>query len=514
MDLKLASDLEDLGLILGCSAKKLGYYLYRVPALSQYKSFAVPKRRGGFRTIRAPATNLKIIQRSIADSLELLVTFRPCVNGFVSGRDIMRNAEAHVGHAHILNIDLEDFFGSINYGRVYGLLIKRPFLLHKKVAAAIAQACTVENVLPQGAPSSPILSNLVCAKLDSELSRLAAAYRCTYTRYADDLTFSTTRQVMPLAQIVFQADGATICELNAVLRTIIEANGFKINEAKVRLANKKVRQEVTGLIVNERINVRRTFIREIRAMLHAWRKYGIKNAQADFDAKYNGRAAFEDALRGKIEFVAQVRGRPDPTFRRLAEQFNRETIGTPIRTVLTNEEVARQGTWVIESDGDTQGTAFFVAPGVTCAHSVGPNPHIYHPANHTKKFKVILKKHDPHRDLAILTAPIELSGVIPISRYKGPPLFDGTAVTLLGYPNHAFARPVRVEEGKIIRTFPSSAVSYFEITSKIIGGNSGGPLLNNKHEVVGVAVRGLNGSVPLNEAEFLAINGRELDALL
>jgi hypothetical protein len=91
-------------------------------------------------------------------------------------------------------------------------------------------------------------------------------------------------------------------------------------------------------------------------------------------------------------------------------------------------------------------------------------------------------------------------------RYLGP--------EVVRYPNHAFAGPVRVEDGKIIRTFPSSTVSYFEITSKIISGNSGGPLLNNKHEVVGVAVRGLNGSVPLNEAEFLAINGRELDAIL
>jgi RNA-directed DNA polymerase len=100
------------------------------------------------------------------------------------------------------------------------------------------------------------------------------------------------------------------------------------------------------------------------------------------------------------------------------------------------------------------------------------------------------------------------------SRASSDKVPDGAPVILFGYPNHQFARPVRIEEGKIIRTFPSSAVSYLETSTKIIGGNSGGPLLNQKYEVVGIAVRGLNGQVPLNQAEFLAVNGTEIDAML
>lgn len=517
MNLRIAVDLEDLAIILGCSAKKLGYYLYRKQIPGQYKTFTISKKRGGTRTIRAPSSNLKIIQRNIADALEQVVTLRPCVNGFATGRGIIRNATSHVGHTHILNIDLEDFFGSINYGRVFGLLIKRPFGLHRKIAAAIAQACTVDNVLPQGAPSSPLLSNLVCAKLDAELSRFAAAYRCTYTRYADDMTFSTTRQVMPFAANIFQPDGATLCEIIPALRAIIEGNGFRINEGKIRLSDKKVRQEVTGLIVNKRVNVKRRFIREVRAMLHAWRKFGIDKAQEDFRKKYNGGDAnFESALRGKIGFIGQVRGRPDVIFRNLAAQFNKETTGSSIRITLTAEEIAKQAVWVFECDGDEQGTAFFIAPGeiITCAHSLALNPHIYHPADFTKKFKVSLKKIDTHRDLAVLTAPPELASIIPLPVYKGLKVSDGANVILFGYPNHQYARPVRIEEGKIIRTFPSSAVSYLETSTKIIGGNSGGPLLNMKYEVVGIAVRGLNGKVPLNQAEFLAVNGTEIDAML
>jgi RNA-directed DNA polymerase len=517
MDLKATIDLEDLAIVLGCSAKKLGYYLYRKPISSQYQTFAIAKRRGGFRTIRAPVTNLKIIQRNIADALEKLVVLRPCVNGFAAGRDIIRNATAHAGHSHILNIDLEDFFGSINYGRVYGLLVKKPFSLNKRVAAAIAQACTVDNLLPQGAPSSPLLSNLICARLDAELSRFASGYRCTYTRYADDMTFSTTRQTMPLAANIFQPDGATLCEIIHALRSIIEGNGFRINEEKIRLSDRKVRQEVTGLIVNKRVNVQRRFVREIRAMLHAWRKFGIDKAKADFQNLYNGGTNdFEASLRGKIGFVGQVRGRPDSVFRGLAQQFNKEAQGAPIRIALTAQEVALQAVWVFECDGDEQATAFFVAAGeiITCAHALALNPHIYHPANHTKKFKVVVKKIDQHRDLAVLTVPSELGNVLPLPIYNGAKILDGTNAILFGYPNHQLAKPVRIEEGKVIRTFPSSAVSYLETTTKIIGGNSGGPLLNKKYEVIGVAVRGLNGKVPLNQAEFLAVNGTEIGAML
>src|SRR5450756_2614284 len=126
MDLTKAYDLASLAAILDCSAKQLGYYVYKRELTTQYKHFKIKKKSGGHRTIRAPATNLKIIQRSIVRELSRLVRFKPCVTGFVKGRDIKRNALIHVGQRHVLNIDLQDFFGTINYGRVYGLLTKKP----------------------------------------------------------------------------------------------------------------------------------------------------------------------------------------------------------------------------------------------------------------------------------------------------------------------------------------------------------------------------------------------------
>ena len=111
MTLKTAYNLTELAYLLGCKAQQLGYYIYKRPLAFQYKTFHIPKKRGGTRIISAPATNLKIIQRNIARELDSLRLFKPCVNGFVAGRDIRRNAEAHVAMRFVLNIDLEDFLG-------------------------------------------------------------------------------------------------------------------------------------------------------------------------------------------------------------------------------------------------------------------------------------------------------------------------------------------------------------------------------------------------------------------
>jgi RNA-directed DNA polymerase len=276
MSLSSAYSFASLAYLLHCTPKQLGYYLHKRSLSSQYKTFDIPKKRGGVRKISAPSTNLKLIQRSLADLLYDLRTFKPCVKGFVQKRDVRRNASFHVGQRYVLNIDLQDFFGSINFGRVYGLLAKPPYSIAHPVAAAIAKACTLNDKLPQGAPTSPVISNLICAKMDSELTRFAVANRCKYTRYADDLSFSTTRPSMPLASIESSTDGTSTCILNPALRAIIESNGFVINESKVRLRDATARQEVTGLIVNKRVNVKRRFIRETRAMLHAWRKFGLR----------------------------------------------------------------------------------------------------------------------------------------------------------------------------------------------------------------------------------------------
>ena len=192
--------------------------------------------------------------------------------------------------------------------------LKPLYNCNQEVATVLAQICCHENQLPQGAPTSPILSNMICAKLDSDLQRLAKRNQCIYTRYADDITFSTSRIRFPSRLIWFSYENEELI-LGRELRNTIEDNGFVINESKVRLQPIYKRQEVTGIIVNEKLNVNRKYIRQVRAVLHAWEKYGIENAEKDFFKKYDKHKyypprenTFKEIIKGRIEFIGFLEG--------------------------------------------------------------------------------------------------------------------------------------------------------------------------------------------------------------
>ena len=227
----------------------------------------------------------------------------------------------------MLNVDLEDFFPSINFGRVLKALEAPPYRMQHDAAVAFAQIACHEGKLPQGAPTSPTMSNLVVARMDGELEALAKELRCGYTRYADDLTFSTNLPQFPSELAVMVGGHAQAGEL---LTSVIVRNGFRINLAKVRLQPRGVRQVVTGLVVNSGVNVHRRAIRQIRAMLHAWRKFGLEAAQATYESSYALRKArnpnspparFENVVRGRLSFVAMIRGSEDEIYRKLRDQY-------------------------------------------------------------------------------------------------------------------------------------------------------------------------------------------------
>jgi len=172
---------------------------------------------------------------------------------------------------------------------------------------------------------------MICARLDNELRRLAQSCRCSYTRYADDITFSTTLASFPRDLAVVEAkDGACDVYLSAGLREVIHRNGFGVNADKVRLLDWRHRQEVTGLVVNRHPNVRRSMVRQIRAMLHAWRRHGLEAAQAEYLTHYDRKhrksggepPSFRKVVKGKIDFLGMVlRGRPNRVYRRFLAQY-------------------------------------------------------------------------------------------------------------------------------------------------------------------------------------------------
>jgi RNA-directed DNA polymerase len=188
---------DDVARLLNLTYPRLAHHIYHVPTDKKYKTFTLPKKTGGERTISTPISALKIIQWKLNQILTAVYEVKPSAHGFVPGKNIVTNAKAHAGKRFVLNLDLADFFGSVNFGRVRGLLMKAPYNLPANVATVLAQICCHEDKLPQGAPTSPIITNMLCAKMDSQLQRLAKECRATYTRYADDITFSTTLKEFP-----------------------------------------------------------------------------------------------------------------------------------------------------------------------------------------------------------------------------------------------------------------------------------------------------------------------------
>ena len=187
-------------------------------------------------------------------------------HGYRRKRSIVTNAHVHRRRRHVLNLDLEDFFGSINFGRVRGFFLRdNRFALPASVATVIAQIACHDNALPQGSPSSPVISNLVGHILDVRLARLAKAQRVRVTRYVDDITISTNEKALPSALAV-QVGGTGRWDLGAPLVRTIQRAGFAVNHAKTRMQLRGSRQVATGLIVNDVVNIPVEHWRTTRAM--------------------------------------------------------------------------------------------------------------------------------------------------------------------------------------------------------------------------------------------------------
>jgi RNA-directed DNA polymerase len=321
---------EDVADLLEVSYATLVYHIFRSSPARKYKEFEVRKRSGGVRIIRAPQTHLKILQQKLNFALSCVYEPKRCAHGFVKGRSTVSNARPHTNAMWVLNVDIVDFFPSINLGRVRGAFMKAPFNLPPPVATILARIACEFNQLPQGAPSSPMIANIVAAKLDSNVKLLAARNKCSYTRYADDLTFSTYQRDFPedLAGFVSVGDIVKV-GVGAQLQEIITQNGFHVHVDKVALRSRAERQEVTGVVVNTKLNVPRQYLRNVRAILHAWRKFGYSLAHATFTAEYAKRgrlgglpsARLVDHVHGKLAYLSMVRGKADPLMLRLRADF-------------------------------------------------------------------------------------------------------------------------------------------------------------------------------------------------
>ncbi len=275
--LKDAQNLEGFARLLGYKPSALAYILYKLPDSAKYHSFTIPKASGGERHIDAPLEPLKTLQRRLAKLLYDCVAHieheakRPALShGFRRKRSIITNARQHRNRRYVFNLDLADFFPTFNFGRVRGYFIKNAdFALPEKVATLIAQIACRDGKLPQGSPCSPIIADLVAQILDVRMARMAKQGQATYSRYADDLTFSTNRKEFAEGLAFLDPIDPEKWQPSLPLLSRIEHTGFAVNPTKTRMQFRGSRQTVTGLVVNRTVNIRAEYYKTVRSMCHS-----------------------------------------------------------------------------------------------------------------------------------------------------------------------------------------------------------------------------------------------------
>lgn len=331
VSLQLAHSVQDVAFALNLDPAKFFYVVQHADDGSYYKEFSIPKKKGGVRNISAPKKGLALAQSRLAELLLLKYKPKPFVKGYVRGESFLTNARYHEGQKWILNIDIKDFYPSITFPRVYGLFLSPYFGFNSRVAAILTRITTYKNELPQGARTSPIIANIIASNLDKKLVALAEGMKLKYTRYADDITFSSSQRRVPAGLVKSWEPnfGNRAVKLGAALLDSFNGSGFQVNDSKTRMLFSYERQEVTGLVVNQKANILRKDISRLRMIIYSASKHGPQEAARIWVGKGASQEDFWSFLVGWLSYVAQVRGQSDPVVAKLCKLAVIAGIGGP-----------------------------------------------------------------------------------------------------------------------------------------------------------------------------------------
>ncbi|WP_055448102.1 reverse transcriptase family protein [Lacinutrix mariniflava] len=312
--LPVLNTAEDLASALGITVGELRFLSFtrKNSKISHYKRFQMPKKSGGYRLISAPMPKLKKAQHWILEHILNNVKVHDNAHGCVIGKSIKTNAVPHIGKAVVVNQDFKNFFPSVTYNRIKGVFMSLGY--SNQVATILALLCSEpkildvsllgedyyaqrgERFLPQGSPCSPAITNVLCRKLDFRLSGLAKKYDFDYTRYVDDITFSGDKKSLPKITALLKYSGK-----------IVRDENFMLHPEKLRVMKRNAKQEVTGVVVNEKANIAKTSLKRFRALLHLIEKEGIEgkywNKGGNVLAQIDGYANFIfqiDEVKGAI----------------------------------------------------------------------------------------------------------------------------------------------------------------------------------------------------------------------
>ena len=507
----------DIADLLEIDDQSLRYFLFVKRPENLYKTFCVPKKKGGNRIISAPNIKLKKIQSKLAYVLQLIYEPKVCAFGFVKKRNIVDNAKRHTKKQEILNIDLKDFFTQFHFGRVRGMLMAKPYNLGKEAATTIAQIACHNGILPQGAPTSPILTNMLCVPLDNSLMLFAKKHGLTYTRYADDLTFSSYKACL-FEEIVFKADGKLIlCE---ELQKIFEKHNIIVNKNKITLRNRFTRQETTGIIVNRYPNVKREYYKQLRAILYNCGVVGVYNTAKkyiDLGLCHNSKIIeckdnpereelivnwFKMVIKGKIAFIKQVKVQEHPSFYVLAskanEVFKEELFDLSYFDKLNS--ILRNNMFIVQersSDNIRQGSAFYVSNvGVFTSYHVTENNAFFNlysstgqKTNYIISNELNLKSDNDEIDYSLFN--IKVNGAIDLNIGDSSTLTIGDSVTIAGFPDYKIGDSITTQTCQIVSISTLFGAPFYKVSGRIIHGASGGIVLNSRCEVVGIIKGGI-----------------------
>lgn len=281
LGLPIIQDVRLLSVVLQTTVSELRFLAYfrQVSRVSHYLNYTIAKKDGSRRQISAPKPRLKKVQRAILDEILNKLSIDESAHGFCNNRSILTNAQPHINADVVVNFDLKDFFHSITYPRIWGLF--RSLGFSDQLSTILALICSeseqnhvivdgeklclssIERHLPQGAPTSPAITNLICRKLDRRMAGVAKRLGFTYTRYADDMTFSGDQHARK-----------KINALRWQVRAVVKSEDFALHPDKTHIMTNGMRKEVTGIVVNEKPAINRKKLKKFRALLHQIEHHG------------------------------------------------------------------------------------------------------------------------------------------------------------------------------------------------------------------------------------------------
>lgn len=280
-------DIYHLSKLIGIKYSNLYHYIMNADDF--YQEFSVTKKSGGERIISSPSLNLKKIQRWILDNILINFNVDESAKGFLKDNSIVDNAKMHINKALVYNIDIKNFFPSISEKSVYFLFFNQGY--SSEVSFALSKLLSFRGYLPQGSPCSPLLSNIICLKMDQDMKILAHKINADYSRYADDMTISTN-------------DVKLFVGKKEAFKKIVKYSGFNLNDKKERMQFENQPQFVTGLVVNNGVKVRRRFKKDVEQQIYYCEKYGVFNHLKQ--VKLEKKSFYKEYLYGKVNFIKSV----------------------------------------------------------------------------------------------------------------------------------------------------------------------------------------------------------------